>query len=86
MKLDRSTVLVAVVALLIGYWLSGNAGPAPTPDRPVLRWIVRAAKQLLWVAAFAEPPPAHPEPEQRLVQSPAIGADGYPIIDHGRGL
>lgn len=86
MSLDRKTVLIAVAALIVGYWFAGGASPQPAPDRPVVRWVVRTAKQLLWLAAFAAPPPVTSEPEQRLVQAPAIGEDGYPVIDHGRGM
>lgn len=86
MIIDRKTVLIVFAALAVGYWLSGSALPQPAQDRPVVRWVVRTAKQLLWLAAFADPPPVPAEPHQRLVQSPAIGEDGYPVIDHGRGM
>jgi hypothetical protein len=39
---------------------------------------------MLWIAVFVEPAP--PEPESRqLVKAPAIGDDGYAVIDHGKG-
>lgn len=86
MTFDRKTVLIVVAALAVGYWFAGSGSPQPAPDRPVVRWVVRTAKQLLWIAAFADPPPAPVVHEQRLVRAPAIGDDGYPVIDHGRGL
>lgn len=86
MSIDRKTVAIVVLALAAGYWFAGGASPQPTPDRPVVRWIVRAAKQFLWIAAFADPPPPAAEPARRLVQAPSIGEDGYPVVDHGRGL
>jgi hypothetical protein len=99
MTFDKRLVAVVVIALLIGFnWGGGRwerhpflpvplptPAPAPDkPDRPVVRWIVRAAKSLLWVAAFADPPPAESH-DSRIVQH-AMGADGYPVIDHARGL
>lgn len=85
MKIDRPTLIALVAAVALGYWIAGTAQPQPPrPDRPVLTWIARAAKSLLWVAVFAEPPRAA-QPDSRLVQH-AIGADGYPVVDHARGL
>ncbi len=85
MTIDRKTLIVFAAGVAIGYVLVGSVDVTPQPDRPVVRWVVRAAKNLLWLAAFAEPPPPQ-QPDQRLVQAAAIGADGFPIIDHGRGL
>lgn len=83
--MDRKTMLVIAAAFAIGYWCSGStARPspwAPEHDRPVLRWIAKAAKSLLWIAVFAEGPPA----ENRLVHSPPVGDDGFPMVDHGQG-
>lgn len=83
--MDRKTVLVIAAAFAIGYWYSGStARPspwAPEQDRPVLRWIAKAAKSMLWIAVFAEGPPA----ENRLVHSPPVGDDGFPMVDHGQG-
>ena len=42
----------------------------------------RLAKMALWGLAFAEPAP---QPEPQMVQG-VIGADGYPVIDHGRSF
>ena len=86
MKLDRQTLIVLVAAAAFGYWLAGqhDKNPPRPVDRPVLSWIARAAKSLLWVAVFAEPPPAAAA-DTRTVQH-AIGADGYPVVDHSRGL
>ena len=85
MKFDRNTILVLIACVALGYWIASPGQPVgPLADRPVLRWIARAAKQLLWVAVFVEPAP--PEPQSRqLVKSPAIGDDGYAIVDHGKG-
>jgi hypothetical protein len=86
MKLDRNTLLVLVACAALGYWLASSPDrkPQPLEDRPVLRWIVKTAKTLLWVAVFVEPAP--PEPDARhIVKAPAIGDDGYAVIDHGKG-
>lgn len=81
--IDRKTLLVVVVALAVGYgfasWSDGGK-----PDRPVLRFLAKAAKTFLWVAMAAEPPPSEPQPDHRLAHS-AIGEDGYPKIDNARG-
>ena len=47
---------VVVVALMVGWWAgaAGSRDPKPLEDRPVLRWIARTAKSLLWVAVFVE--------------------------------
>ena len=87
MRLDKNTVFVNLAAAAIGYWLAGDRSPRPgPPDRPVLTWIARAAKNLLWIAAFADPPPPAARQDARLVQAPTIGDDGFPLIDHARGL
>ncbi len=86
MKLDRNTLLTLAACVAIGYWLASppDKNVAPLADRPVLRWIVKTAKTLLWVAVFVEPAP--PEPEARhLAKAPAIGDDGYTVVDHGKG-
>ena len=84
MKIDRSTLLVAVLCIGLGYWLAADRPqPFAPPDRPVLRWIARAAKTFLWVAMFAEQPPA---PAERLaVHSHHVDDDGNVMVNHGMG-
>lgn len=85
MTLDRKTAAAVVVALALGYCLAYQPSPSPRPDdRPVLRWIARAAKSLLWIALVAEQPPKDPQPDHRVAQN-RIGDDGYPVVDHARG-
>lgn len=86
MKVDRNTMIVLVACVAIGYWMASPPSQpvGPLADRPVLRWIARAAKQLLWVAVFVDPAPPEPEARQ-LVKAPAIGDDGYQVVDHGKG-
>lgn len=80
----RYLVVVLVLGLAAGYW-SGTSN-APHRDRPVARWVAGVARQLLWVAAFAERPPEQ-KTETRIVRATShIGDDGFPVIDHGRGL
>jgi hypothetical protein len=86
MQIDRKTLFVLIAAVAFGYWMAGRPATPPAPDRPAVRWIVRAAKNLLWIAAFADPPPAEAQGDRRLVQAPLVGDDGYRIVDHGRGL
>ena len=87
--MPKQTVLI-VAALVVGYWLAASpASPMPAPprpaDRPVLRWIAKAAKTLLWISLVAERPPQEPAVDHRAARSPGVGADGYPLVDNGRG-
>lgn len=86
MNLDRKTLILCVACLLIGSWCSstsdtvpGPFGPRPKPldDRPVLKWVARAARGLLWISLMTEPPPTQPEPVHL--------AHGDGQIDFGRG-
>lgn len=83
--MDRKLLAAVVVAFGVGYWWSASSQPpspwSPANDRPVLRWIARISKSLLWVAVFAEQPPA----ENRLVHAQPVGEDGFPAVDHGAG-
>jgi hypothetical protein len=84
MKLDRNTLLVLVVVFAAGWWTSSRPAPGPGPqDRPVLRWIAKAAKNLLWVAVFVEPAP--PEPPAAVVKS-RVDRDGFQILENGNTL
>lgn len=89
MKLDRNTLLVLAAGFLL-WWLSGPPAPQPQPfapptDRPVLRWIARAAKTALWIMVFAEGPPAEQARGQLVHAHGEIGEDGFQRIDHSRG-
>lgn len=84
MKLDRNTLIVLVIVFAAGWWASSRPAPGPGPeDRPVLRWIAKAAKNLLWVAVFVEPAP--PEPAGRVVHS-RVDRDGNRVLDNGSTL
>ena len=86
MKIDRSTVLVLVIVFAAGWWTSSRPSPSPAPgpaDRPVLRWIAKAAKNLLWIALVAEPPPA--EPTTRVVHA-RVDREGFQILENGNTL
>jgi len=88
--MNRKTALTIAVALALGYWLASSpSSPIPAParptDRPVLRWVAKAARSALWFALLAEQPPAEPQPDHQVARSARIGDDGYPIVDHARG-
>lgn len=85
--MNRKTVIAIVAALAVGYWLAGSSSPKPSPqpDRPVVRFIARIAKNLLWVALLAEEPPKDPQPDHQVARAAQIGDDGYPILDNSRG-
>jgi hypothetical protein len=86
MNLDRKTLIVCFVCLCVGWWSAGGSKPdkpEPLDNRPILRWIAKTARTLLWVSLFVEPPPA-PEPADNHLAH-ARTADGQPIVDHGKG-
>lgn len=86
MKIDRSTVLVLVIVFAAGWWTSSRPAPSPAPgpaDRPVLRWIAKAAKNFLWIALLAEQPPA--EPTTRVVHA-RVDREGFQILENGNTL
>ena len=89
MHIDRKLIAIVLVALAAGWWLgSSPASPInPTPRRPVIHAIGRrarvAARLGLWMAVAAEPPPK--SDQRQLVHSPAVDADGHPVVDHGEG-
>jgi hypothetical protein len=80
----RQLAIVCLMCMAAGYWLSSSpaspVNPTPAPERPVLRWLAKAAKNLLWIALVVEPPP-----KEQLVQQ-RIGDDGFPVLDHGRSF
>jgi hypothetical protein len=81
MKIDAKMVAVCVACLVAGWWMAGEAPSPPAEDRPVLRWIAKTAKTLLWLSLIAEQPPA----EQPTYAHARVGADGQPVLDHARG-
>jgi hypothetical protein len=89
MTLDRRILFALVAGVAVGYFLfAGGSAPSPwqpAPDRPVLRWIARAAKSFLWIALVAEPPHDPVEQGRHLVHSKPVGDDGFPLVDHGQG-
>lgn len=89
MKVDKKLVLVALAAFAFAWFIAngqpGGIIPNPfvpqRPDRPVLKFIVRAAKTFLWVAMFAEPKPQTHHVHH--VAQATIGPDGHECLDHG---
>lgn len=86
MVIDRKVVAAALVGLAIGWYLtSGEQAPEAPQNRPVLRWVAKAARWALWLSLAAESPPEpQPQPDD-LASRHMIGPDGQPVIDHGRG-
>jgi hypothetical protein len=90
MTIDRKFVYAFVAGCAFAWWMNSGAAPLPTPfnptpqnDRPVLRWVAKAAKTALWFMLIAEPAPE--QRDARMVQT-VIGDDGYPVIDHARAF
>jgi hypothetical protein len=90
MKIERNVV----IAILIGFavcWFASNGctlqPSKPLADRPILRWIAKAAKTFLWVAVFVEPAPEPTAKDCRTVKGEheEVGADGFPLVKHSRG-
>jgi hypothetical protein len=80
----RQLVYIGLVVAAVYLWNGGRLpSPSPVPDRPILRAIAKIAKSFLWVAVFAEGPPAEP-PVEHMVRV-HVGDDGYQILEHGRG-
>lgn len=92
MQINRTTAWVLVVVFLAGWYVSSARRPEPVPEpltnRPVVRWVARAAKAMLWVLVFAEEkPPLEEKPTGvdepvRLVKSPE---DGSRRVDWSEG-
>ena len=88
MLIDRKIIATVLVALAAGWWLgSSPASPInPTPQRPVIHAIGRAARIAarlgLWMAMAAEAPPVEP---QQIVRGPSVDADGHRVLNHGEG-
>jgi hypothetical protein len=76
----RQLAILCLVCMAAGYWLSSPINSTPAKERPVLRWIAKAAKNFLWIALVVEPPP-----KEQLVQQ-RVGNDGFPMLDHGRSF
>jgi hypothetical protein len=82
--MKREIIWAFVAGLAVCWWInSGGSQPNPQPeqDRPVLRWIARAAKGFLWIALVAERPPV----EQPYIVHGKIGDDGHTVLDHSQG-
>lgn len=79
----QSAVVVGLVAVMLTWWAatSDYSPVKPEPSRPVLRLIQRLARLGLWVAMFAEQPPA----EQAYVVHARVDSDGHRVINHGQG-
>lgn len=77
MKIDRTTLIAFLLVFAAGWWFAARAEPpqpqpSPLANRPGVRWVIRAAKALLWGLAFAEERPAVAVQQEavRLVKSP----------------
>lgn len=78
----KPRTLALIVCAVIGVTMYINRTPAtPTVDRPVLRWIMRAAKSFLWIALVAEGP--HDRPTEVGAVSDHMGRD---TISHARSF
>jgi hypothetical protein len=84
MKVNARTLLIAVaITAGVTWYMTAKQDRGPLPhERPVLQFVAKWAKSLLWLAMFADPPPdTPPEPIQQTV-----GDDGYPQLAHARSL
>lgn len=84
-KQQKQVILAVIAALAVGYFASNiNHKPLnPAERRPVLAAIFRAAKTLLWLAAFAEPPPHEQYQSARHIHH--VDDNGVVMVDHGQG-
>lgn len=81
----KTLIMAAVAAAAVGYFAANmNAQPlTPAQRRPVLAAIIRMAKNLLWLAAFAEPGP--PDEYQSARHVHHVDDNGVVMVDHGQG-
>ena len=78
----KPRTLALIVFTVIGVTMYIHRTQAtPTVDRPVLRWIMRAAKSFLWIALVAEGP--HDRPTEVGAVSDHMGRD---TISHARSF
>ena len=75
----KQAIWIGVALLGLYCWIDYSQPKAPV-DRPILRWVASIAKSVMWIAIFADRPPAI----DRDIQSAA--GDGYKRINHGRSL
>jgi len=77
----RPAIVAMLVGLAIGWFMFSGGSDSPRKDeRPFLKWVARAAKNLLWISLMFEEPPEEIQP----VKS-EVGEDGYVMVEHGRG-
>lgn len=80
---NRKIVAAVLIAFAFGWWASSCLPQfTPTKQRPVMAWIARTARRLLWIAVFADPPPADVDPHTRQA---VVGEDGFKVVEHRRG-
>jgi hypothetical protein len=81
--MKKEIVWAFVAGIVLCWWTSSSpAKPDPTPtDRPVLRWIARAAKSFLWIALVAERQPT----DKQCIVHTSVGDDGFAVVDHSQG-
>lgn len=76
---------LCIACMVAGWWLTSSPASPIVPDqpqRPVLRWIAKAAKNALWFMLIAEQPPQTHEAQYAHAR---VGSDGEPLLDHGAG-
>jgi len=77
---------LCLACMVAGWWFTSSEWsplvPDSQPQRPVLRWIAKAAKNALWFMLIAEQPPQQHEAQYAHAR---IGADGEPLLNHGAG-
>lgn len=88
MKIDKKLVAVALVAFAVAFFVAQRGdSPIPNPfvpakpERPFLKFVIKAAKTFLWVAMFAEERPQDPQYRDHA----CIGPDGNVTLNHGEG-
>lgn len=83
MKIDAKVVFLCLACLVGGWWLSGGESSSTVkPQRPVLKFLGRAARTLLWVSLFVEKTPDHPPATYAHAR---FDEAGQPLLDHARG-
>jgi len=82
----KHLAFLCIACMAAGWWLTSSPSspivPDRQPQRPVLRWIAKAAKNALWFMLIAEQPPQTHEAQYAHAR---VGADGEPLLNHGAG-
>lgn len=80
---NRTRIVASVVVGVIVGWMA-HGRMNPPNERPVLSAIARVIRNWWWVPLVLDD--GTPPPPEAGGEPPIVGADGYPIVQHGRSI